>query len=594
MKLPIAKDLELPESVITQKLAFLGITGSGKTYAAGKLAELLLTAGAQVVILDCVGNWWSLRLAADGKGRGFDIPVLGGLKGDIPLEPTAGALVADVLVDRHISAVIDVSQLTSSEHYKFALAFATRLFQRRKERPAAMHLIIEEAQEFIPQNITDKGDEPKMLRAFERLWKLGRNFGIGGLLISQRPQEINKKVLNMSGTVFAFCMIGSQERDAVRAWLKSNMSGAEEITNTLPSLAVGHAHVFSPQFLQFNKVVKVLPKTTFDASATPDFKAGTRDTARPLSEIDLSEIKDAMALSVERAKADDPKLLRVEIAALKRQVTDLQKHSGQIAWKEIEAKCNEAARSARDQCQTEYEREREAYQERIRWYDEQIERIGEAMAEMHANIKKAAPRILVKGEPLKINPAHIAPHKSPLTDTLRKLNAKVVPISAAKPNASIATTNHLPSGERRVLIAIAQHRGGVSREQLTVLTGFRQSTRNTYIQRLRERRWVGMTVDRRIIATKEGEAALGDFFEPLPTGEALRLYWIDNLPGGEKQVFQTVIAAYPDSISREEIGNLTGYAQSSRNTYLQRLKARQLITNEGSGQIRAADELFDL
>ena len=47
--------------------------------------------------------------------------------------------------------------------------------------------------------------------------RIGRNFGIGGSLISQRPQEVNKKALNMSGTLFAFQMTAPQERAAVRS-----------------------------------------------------------------------------------------------------------------------------------------------------------------------------------------------------------------------------------------------------------------------------------------------------------------------------------------------------------------------------------------
>src|SRR5574337_1753997 len=57
-KLAISDDLQLPidsingsPGAIWQKYAFLGRTGSGKTYAAKKLAELMLEAGAQVIVL---------------------------------------------------------------------------------------------------------------------------------------------------------------------------------------------------------------------------------------------------------------------------------------------------------------------------------------------------------------------------------------------------------------------------------------------------------------------------------------------------------------------------------------------------------------
>ena len=51
MRLRIAEDLSLPIEAVTEKLGFLGRTGSGKTYAAQKLAEEMHRAGAQFIAL---------------------------------------------------------------------------------------------------------------------------------------------------------------------------------------------------------------------------------------------------------------------------------------------------------------------------------------------------------------------------------------------------------------------------------------------------------------------------------------------------------------------------------------------------------------
>src|SRR5258706_3544140 len=93
----------LPINAVTERLAWLGRTGSGKTYGAGKMAEEMLDQKAQVVILDPVGVWYGLRLDANGKSPGIPIPVFGGLHGDVPLEPSSGSLIADLIVDRSIS-----------------------------------------------------------------------------------------------------------------------------------------------------------------------------------------------------------------------------------------------------------------------------------------------------------------------------------------------------------------------------------------------------------------------------------------------------------------------------------------------------------
>lgn len=78
-KLNLADRLSVAVDVVTQKLAWLGVTGSGKTYGASKLAELLWDAGAHFVVLDPVGTWYGLRLAKDGKRPSdITIPIFGG------------------------------------------------------------------------------------------------------------------------------------------------------------------------------------------------------------------------------------------------------------------------------------------------------------------------------------------------------------------------------------------------------------------------------------------------------------------------------------------------------------------------------------
>ena len=279
-ELAIAKDLRLPVDAVTQKMAFLGRTGSGKTYGATKLAELMLGAGAQIVALDPVGVWYGLRLAANGtEPSGLELPVFGGLHGDIPIEPTSGALLADLVVDRGISAILDVSQLESDrDKARFAADFANRFFFRKKAAPSAVHLFVEECQEFVPQNPA-KGEE-QMLHHFHRLIKLGRNFGIGVSLISQRPQEVNKKALNQTELMLAFQMTGPQERKAISSWV-SEKGADEDVGDILPRLQVGEAHVWSPQWLQISRTVKIAAKRTFNASSTPTVGSKAVE-ARPL------------------------------------------------------------------------------------------------------------------------------------------------------------------------------------------------------------------------------------------------------------------------------------------------------------------------
>jgi hypothetical protein len=159
------------------------------------------------------------------------------------------------------------------------------------------------------------------------------------------------------------------------------------------------------------------------------------------------------------------------------------------------------------------------------------------------------------------------------------------------PGASDPGDPSLPEGERKILTVCAQYPDGAERDQLTVLTGYKRSSRDTYVQRLRSRGFVEQRGDA-IVATADGVAALGSGFEPLPTGEALRAYWIDRLPDGERKVLEVLIALYPDAVDREQIDAATGYKRSSRDTYIQRLGSRRLVETGERGTVKAAADLF--
>lgn len=323
MKLKLADDLALPaDEAVTQKYGFIGRSGSGKSYAAMRLAELFLEQGAQIIALDWVGIWWSLRLAADGKTPGFEhVYIFGGEHADVALQPESGALMADLVVDKHISVVLDVMHFRKAERTRFATAFAEQFFHRKKTARTACHLFIEEAQAYLPQMV--RGDEARMVGVFEDIGKVGRNYGIGNSLISQRPQAINKDVLNQVEVLLAFQTNGPQERKAIAGWTSDNTDAGAALVQELPKLHIGHAQVWSPQWLRVAKQVHISTRETYDASSTPSLKA---KAIRPktLAAADLAALGEQITATIEKAKADDPRELRKQIAELKKQVGNVQ------------------------------------------------------------------------------------------------------------------------------------------------------------------------------------------------------------------------------------------------------------------------------
>jgi hypothetical protein len=61
-----------------------------------------------------------LRHGADGKGDGIRVLILGGIHGDLPIEPTSGAVVADLVVDEDASVIIDISRRADGSMWSIA------------------------------------------------------------------------------------------------------------------------------------------------------------------------------------------------------------------------------------------------------------------------------------------------------------------------------------------------------------------------------------------------------------------------------------------------------------------------------------------
>ena len=168
--------------------------------------------------------------------------------------------------------------------------------------------------------------------------------------------------------------------------------------------------------------------------------------------------------------------------------------------------------------------------------------------------------------------------------------------SSAAPRARVPKRDETPpstvalmKGERRILVAVLQH-GQVDRTQLSVLTGYKRSSRDTYVAKLFARGLLRED-DRGIAPTAAGVEAVPSFQE-LPKGHALQRWWLERLGAGEATVLNAVLGAYPSPADRETISAITGYARSSRDTYIQRLAARKLVEPNGQG-VRAAAMLFD-
>jgi hypothetical protein len=585
--LHIAKGLSLPLDAVTQTFAQIGRKGAGKTYLATMIAEQMLDAEAQTVALDPVGNWFGLRIGADGKSKGKDIFVIGGEHGDVPLTPESGARVAQLLVEKRISAVLDVSAFRIGERKRFAAAFGEELFHLKKVQRTPMHLFVEEAQLFAPQR--PGPDEARMLGAFESIVRLGRNYGIGASLITQRPQSVNKEVLSQVECLCVLQVNGTHERKALEEWVQE--AGADrKLIGELPGLERGEGYVWSPSWLRIFQRVHFSKKTTFDASATPE--VGKAAPAAKLSAVDVEALRADLAEVVAAAEQDDPKALRRRIAELQGQ---LSRSGGQ--WesvaKEALAELERVKKAKAAPAPKVEVRDKpvlkDSQVERLESLGARAEKAVEAFVVAAREVRPAMLRAIEATrnvQPVTVQAALARPERqfsapAPRPDVKRP---------AAAPRAPTANGDLKPA-QLRLLEALAV-KDGLTPRQLAIRTGYSPGTGgfNNIMYSLTgsshiERRGSGLFI------TDVGRAAVPN---PPPSGPAeLRELWRGKLAPSQWKLLAVAIEVYPNAISRERLATETGYSPGTGgfNNLMYSLTGAGLLEKAGDG-LRAAAELI--
>ncbi len=315
-RLHISDDLALPLSFVTSTQAILAKKRVGKSYTAQVQAEELLEAGQQIVVIDPTSAWWGLRSSADGKRAGYPITILGGEHGDAALELDSGKVVAEAIVTDRFSAVLDLSLFDDVDWSRFIADFLSTLYRLNRD---AMHLFIDEADVACPQTVEDKAQQ-QALRATNNIVRRGGIKGIGCTLISQRAALVNKNVVSQVDQIVALQMNSPLDLDQVKKWVKVHdvEDQASEMIASLPSLPKGDAWVWAPAAGIFKRVA-IRRKHTFDSGRTPE-PGEASSSPRVLALVDVKKLGKAIAATVERIEANDPKALKKRVAELEARI----------------------------------------------------------------------------------------------------------------------------------------------------------------------------------------------------------------------------------------------------------------------------------
>ena len=145
------------------------------------------------------------------------------------------------------------------------VVFSVQQWSKVEERhPIA--IFCDEAHLYIPAH-TEKSIDDASLVTFERISKEGRKYGVGLVVISQRPSEVNRTVLSQSNNFIAMRLTNAEDQAVVKRLLPDSLGDYAEM---LPILDVGEALIVGDASLLPSRI-RVAPPKLKPRSATIDF-----------------------------------------------------------------------------------------------------------------------------------------------------------------------------------------------------------------------------------------------------------------------------------------------------------------------------------
>jgi hypothetical protein len=302
---------------------------------------------------------------------------------------------------------------------------------------------------------------------------------------------------------------------------------------------------------------------------------------KTLADVDLGELSEQMRATVEQAKANDPKALKVEIARMKKELeaARVPKIQAAPAPPRLPKRVEVPALTPRQEKKIDALMKvvvelRVGYEESVgklkKEHDAVVAKADAAIA-ASAELRKRL-RELASGKTSGV--VVVAPRQPPQPSASRRPE---IPKRAA-PQGLENGEIKLGKGQRACLIAIAQHGNeGVTKKQLRQITGYTRRTCDQYLSVLREVDFIYEGGGNRIVATEPSVVWLGGDYEELPTGDALYRHLLSKLPQGEGRVLQLLHDAHPEAVDRSAIDEALGYTRRTRDQYLLNLKNRRVV-----------------
>lgn len=186
-----------------------------------------------------------------------------------------------------------------------AVFWGRDLSQGGRHRP--LLLVMEEAHIYL--NDQEKNMASVIVR---RIVKEGRKYGVGAMIVSQRPSEIDSTILSQCGTFFALRLTNASDRSHISSAMSDNLDG---LTGMLPILRTGEAIILGESVkLPMRTTIEPPPKSRRPDSQDPIVydEIPLEDTEYPGGWGISNEVAPRYDELVEAWRAQNPKISRIK------------------------------------------------------------------------------------------------------------------------------------------------------------------------------------------------------------------------------------------------------------------------------------------
>ncbi len=163
--------------------------------------------------------------------------------------------------------------------------FYVKVWQTVEEREQSPVLIVcEEAHRYVPNR--GEAQYEAAQEAIRRLAKEGRKYGLGLMLVSQRPSEVEATVLSQCNSWIVMRITNDSDREHVRAILPDSLAGLTSVLSSLrrrEAIFVGQATLLPSRIL-----IKKLEETQLPRSHDIDFDAGWKNDPLPEAKLKIA------------------------------------------------------------------------------------------------------------------------------------------------------------------------------------------------------------------------------------------------------------------------------------------------------------------